>query len=216
MKKNLSRKYEKFLLDNYRRNIDNSNYKDLILEGISSHKAIHRYLKDYIKNNKEVLDLNWGKQMLLFIISFNEKDLELAEICYKSLKKYPDNYFTESVMADINLRFYGNLFKARDKYLNALNLYDRDALVYYNLGLIYYLLGMFKKSMDFYNKSLNYINKMDNKEFIKSKCLYNIAVCEINYNNNYKEGEKLLKRSLKLNPHYKEANDLLEKLRGEK
>ncbi len=70
--------------------------------------------------------------------------------------------------------------------------------------------------MDFYNKSLNYINKMDNKEFIKSKCLYNIAVCEINYNDNHKEGEKLLKRSLKLNPNYIEANDLLEKLRGEK
>ncbi|MDU6878879.1 tetratricopeptide repeat protein [Clostridium tepidum] len=216
MKKNLSRKYEKLLLDNYKQSIDDSNCKNLILEEIKGHKAIHRYLKEYIKNNKEILDLNWGKQMLLFIISFNEKDLELAEQCYKALKKYPDNYFIESVMADIDLRFYGDLFKARDKYLNALSLYDRDALVYYNLGLIYYLLGMFKKSIDFYNKSLNYINKMDNKEFIKSKCLYNIAVCEINYNNNPKEGEKLLKRSLKLNPNYTEANDLLEKLRGEK
>ncbi len=121
MKKHLSRKYEKLLLDNYRQNIDDSNYKELILEGISGHKAIHRYLKEYIKDNKEILDLNWGKQMLLFIVSFNEKDLELAEQCYKALKKYPDNYFTESVMADIDLRFYGDLFKARDKYLNALS-----------------------------------------------------------------------------------------------
>ncbi|EJO5349238.1 hypothetical protein NRP93_003404 [Clostridium botulinum] len=216
MKKNLNKKHEKILLDNYKQTIDESNYKDLILEEIKTHKAIHRYLKDYIKSNKEVLDLNWGKEMLLFIYSFNEKDLEMAEAFYKALKRYPENYFTESVIADIDLRFYGDLFKARDKYLKALSLYDRDGLVYYNLGLIYYLLGMFQKSMDFYNKSLNYINKMDNKEFIKSKCLYNIAVCEINYNNNYKEGEKLLKRSLKLNPDYKEANDLLEDLRGEK
>ncbi|WP_251861242.1 hypothetical protein [Clostridium sp. Marseille-Q2269] len=216
MKKNLNKKYEKLLLDNYRETIDDSNYKELILDKMETHKAIHRYLKDYIKSNEEYLDLNWGKQMLLFIYSFNSKNLELTENFYKALKKYPDNYFIECVMADIDLRFYGNLFKARDKYLKALSLYDRDALVYYNLGLIYNLLGMFEKSMDFYNKSLNYINKMDNKEFIKSKCLYNIAVSEINYNSNYKEGEKLLKRSLKLNPNYKEANDLLEKLRGEK
>lgn len=214
MKKNLNKKYEKLLLENYGQKIDHSNYTDLILEGISGHKAIYRYLKNYMKNNKELLDLNWAKQMLLFIIAFNDKNLELAHECDKALKKYPDNYFVEAVMADISLRFYGDLFKARDKYLKALSLYDRDALVYYNLGLIYYLLGMFEKSMEFYNKSLDYINKMDNKEFIKSKCLYNIAVCEMNYNNNYKEAEKLLKRSLKLMPDYEEAKLLLEKLKN--
>jgi len=85
------------------------------------------------------INLEWGCLMFLFIKADAEGDVHSLERYYKLLKEYPPNYLTEFVMAKLKLRYYGNLFQAKDKFLRALELKPNDAHCYYNLGLIYNL-----------------------------------------------------------------------------
>ncbi|MBV1821724.1 hypothetical protein G7A79_28370, partial [Coprococcus sp. MSK.21.13] len=147
--------YKKYLDEikkNYNMVVDEENYKEIILKEFEYSKFLQDYFKEYME--KEELDLNWGALMILFIKASKEKNVTLVEKYEKALKKYKNNYYLEYVLGEINLVYYGELFKAKDAFNNALKLRDNDGDCYYNLGFIYYLLGMFKKSFEFYIKAI--------------------------------------------------------------
>lgn len=167
--------YKKYL-DEIKKNhnmvVNKKNYKEIILKEFEYSKFLQDYFKEYME--KEELDLNWGALMILFIKASKEKNVTLVEKYEKALKKYKNNYYLEYVLGEINLVYYGELFKAKDAFNNALKLRDNDGDCYYNLGFIYYLLGMFKKSFEFYIKAIQYSDYTSNPENLKNKAINSI------------------------------------------
>jgi hypothetical protein len=56
------------------------------------------YLSKYCQNNRDSLDLDWGIQMALFILSNYYDDMDTLENLYPSLLRYPENYYINKAM----------------------------------------------------------------------------------------------------------------------
>lgn len=167
------KKYVDEIKNNYDIIIHEKNYKEVILEEVEYSKLLQDYFQEYMDKERSV-DLNWGALMILFIKVSKEKNVTLVEKYYKALKRYKSNYYVEYVLGEINLMYYGELFKAKDYFNNALKLRNNDGDSYYNLGFIYYLLGMFKKSFEFYTKAIEYSHYTLNPDNLKNKAINSI------------------------------------------
>ena len=188
------------------------NYEDIILEELKSPPSLLDYSRDYMEKNRATLTLEWGCLMFLFIKADEEKYAPEIEMYYKLLERYPPNGFIETVMADLQLRYYGNLFKARDGFLKGLELKPDDALCHYTLGLVYHLLGVFDKSYKHYEKAVIHYQNANRPKEVKARSLYNLAVIK-NMERDYEEAERLLKEALALMPQYPEAKHALQQIR---
>jgi tetratricopeptide (TPR) repeat protein len=217
MTKRTNNDLEKYLAEikrKYNTDITDENYVDLILEELKRPPSILDYIKNYVKTNNEVVDLEWGCLMFLFIRADQEKHVSNIEKYYELLRKYPANWFTEVSIAELQLTYYGDLFKALEKFHTGLKLKPGDAHCHYTLGLIYHLLGVPNKSVEHYeNAALHYENSNFPHD-LKARSLYNIAVYEINIKEDYEKGEKLLKEALKEMPDYPEAKTALRQIWG--
>lgn len=167
------KKYVDEIKNNYDIIIHEKNYKEVILKEVEYSKLLQDYFQEYMDKEMSV-DLNWGALMILFIKSSKEKNVTLVEKYHKALKRYKSNYYVEYVLGEINLMYYGELFKAKDYFNNALKLRNNDGDSYYNLGFIYYLLGMFKKSFEFYTKAIEYSDYTLNPDNLKNKAINSI------------------------------------------
>lgn len=189
------------------------NYKDIIQEELESPPSLLDYFNDYMEKNKATLTLEWGCLMFLFIKADREKYAPDIEKYYKLLERYPPNSFVETAMADLQLRYYGNLFKAKEGFLTGLELKPDAAYCHYNLGLVYHLLGVFDKSFEHYEKAaINYQTANKPKE-VKARSLYNLAVFKINVEHDYEGAKRLLKEALAVMPKYPEAKRALKQIR---
>jgi len=186
------------------------NYKDVILEEVESPPALLDYLRDYMEKNEPTLE--WGCLMFLFIKADEEKYVPDIEMYYKLLVRYPPNWFTEVGMAELQLRYYGNIFKARDGFFKGLELRPDNAHCHYNLGFIYHLLGVFNKSFEHYEKAVINHQTANKPEELKARSLYNLAVIKISVERDYEEAEMLLKESLAAMPQYPEAKRALKQI----
>jgi len=188
------------------------NYKDIILKELESPPSLLDYFRDYMEKNK-ANTLEWGCLMFLFIKADEEKYAPEIEKYYKLLEAYPPNWFTEVGMAELQLRYYGNIFKARDGFLKGLELKPDDAHCHYTLGFVYHLLGIFDKSFEHYEKAvINYQTANKPKE-IKARSLHNLAVFKINAEGDYEEAKRLLTEALAVMPRYPEAKRALKQMR---
>jgi tetratricopeptide (TPR) repeat protein len=133
--------------------VTEENYKDVILKELETPPSLLDYLRDYMEKNE--LTLEWGCLMFLFIRADEEKYVPDIESYYKLLARYPPNWFIEVGMAELELRYYGNIFKARDGFFKGLELRPDNARCHYNLGFIYHLLGVFNKSFEHYFQPQN-------------------------------------------------------------
>ena len=165
------------------------------------------YFRQYLQENN--VGLEWAALMILLIKAEDEKHVNKIEKYYAKLQKYPDNYFFEIIRAGLDCRFYGNLFKARDRFFKALDLLPESPYCYYELGYIYHLLWVPDKSRSYYEKGLINADKSHSPEELKARCLYNIAFFVITVDNEYKEARKLLKQALKHMPAYPQARQAL-------
>lgn len=189
------------------------NYKNMILEELEYPLSLLDYFKDYMARNKDVITLNWGCLIFLFIKADQEKDVSDIERYYRLLEKYPVNWFTEVVMAELELRYYGNLFKAKDRFYRALKLRPNDAHCHYNLGLVYHLLGVFDKSAEHYEKAVIHHKNANKPSEVKARSLFNLASYKINIEHDYKEAKKLLNDALREMPDYPQAKHALRQIR---
>lgn len=211
-KKSLQRYLAKIKKD-YDVSLTEENYKDMILEELESPPSLLDYFRDYMEKNKATLTLEWGCLMFLFIKADEEKYAPDIVKYYKLLETYPPNWFTEVGLAELQLRYYGNIFKARDGFLKCLELKPDDAHCHYNLGLVYHLLGVFDKSFEYYKKAvINYQTANKPKE-IKARSLYNLAVFKINVEQDYEEAKRFLTEALAVMPRYPEAKRALKQMR---
>ncbi|OFI05342.1 hypothetical protein CLOACE_17900 [Clostridium acetireducens DSM 10703] len=200
---------------NYGIDINEKNCSNIISMEFAKNKSSKEYLDNYINTYVKGNELEWACYMYLFSKAVEKRSVEKTEKYYKKLKKYEDNYYTESIMGDILLRYYGDLFKAKDKFLNALKLKKEDLSCCYNLGVLYYLLGMFDKSEYYYQLVVDNNKETYNENFnLKGKALYNIAVYNINISKNLEKAKEYLEKSIVEIPDYVEAKNLLEKLKG--
>ncbi|WP_315117948.1 hypothetical protein [uncultured Clostridium sp.] len=209
------KEYAKIINDKYKVNIDDNNYVDILLGELSYSTYLSEYFKEYIDKNKEKLSLEWAYLMFLFINSVKEKNATFVVEYSKKLKRYSDNYYVEYILADINLMFYGDIFKSKDGFKKALELRENDANSYYSLGFIYNLLGLFDKSLDYYNKAVYYCNNSINPKDIKLNSLYNIAVYYITVNKDIDRGEEVLNALLEEEPNHEKAIETLKRIKGE-
>lgn len=210
-KKSLQRYLAKIKKE-YNVSLTEENYKDIILKELKSPPSLLDYFRDYMEKDK-ANTLEWGCLMFLFIKADEEKYAPDIEKYYKLLETYPPNWFTEVGMAELQLRYYGDVFKARDGFLKGLELKSDDAHCHYTLGLVYHLLGVFDKSFEHYEKAvINYQNTNKPKE-LKARSLYNLAVIKMNVEHNSEEAERLLKEALALMPRYPEAKQALKQIR---
>ncbi|MDI6885261.1 MAG: hypothetical protein QMD22_02730 [archaeon] len=213
MPKNSLQRYLAKIKNDYGTSLTEENYRDIILEELKSPPSLLDYFKDFMENNKTKLTLEWGCLMFLFIKADEEKYVPDIEKYYKLLERYPHNWFIEIAMAELQLRYYGNLFKAKDGFLKGLELKPDDAHCHYNLGYVYHLLGVFDKSFEHYEKAaINYQTANRPKE-IKARSLHNLAVIKINVEHDYEGGERLLKEALAVMPKYPEAKRALKQIR---
>ena len=211
-KKSLQRYLAKIKKD-YNVSLTEENYKDIILEELESPPSLLDYFRDYMEKNKAKLTLEWGCLMFLFIKADEEKYAPDIEKYYKLLETYAPNWFTEGGLAELQLRDYGDIFKARDGFLKGLELKPDDAHCNYNLGFAYHLLGVSDKSFEHYEKAvINYQSANKPKE-IKARSLHNLAVFKINVEHDYEEGERFLKEALAVMPRYPEAKRALKQMR---
>jgi tetratricopeptide (TPR) repeat protein len=194
--------------------LSEDNYEQIILEELDSPESLLNYFKDYMKINQHVISLEWGALMFLCIVAYDDMDVSNLEKYYKLLKNYPPNSYIEYAIGEMYFRYYGDFFKARDKFEVSLTLRQDDPHVHYELGFLYYLLGIFHKSREHYEKAVFYSKYGNCYSEIKARSLYNIAVSKINMEQNYEEGKKLLKEALVFRPDYPEAKEALSKLPG--
>jgi len=211
-RKNRLQKYLAKIKSEYDTLITKENYKDIILEELESPPSLLDYFKEYMARNKDVITLEWGCLLFLFIKAEQQKDVSEIKRYYKLLKKYPANWLTEVTMAELEFRYYGNLFKARDGFYKALQLKPNDAHCHYSLGFVYYLLGVFDKSFEHYKNAVIYHKGANMPGEIKARSLYNLAVYKINVKRDYKEAKKLLRDALREMPDYPQAKDVLRQI----
>lgn len=213
-----SKEIDKYVLEireKYNVELNDENYKQVILEEIKATKSLVEYFNEYMINNTNIVSFEWACLMFLFIKHVERKDVEGLEKYYKVLSmKYPKNYIVETNMADMELEYYGNVFKAKDRYTKALDLKPGDIDCYYNLGNIYSLLGVPEKSIEYYEKAIENCNQADNPDEFKARSLYNIATFYINALENKEKAGELLEDSLKLSPNYERAASALRYLKG--
>jgi len=211
-KKSLQRYLAKIKKD-YNVVLTEENYKNIILEELESPPSLLDYFRDYMEKNKAKITLEWGCLMFLFIKADEEKYAPGIEKYYRLLETYTPNWFTEVGLAELQLRYYGNVLKARDGFLKGLELKPDDAHCHYNLGFVYHLLGVSDKSFEHYEKAvINYQTANKPKE-IKARSLYNLAVFKINVEHDYEAGGRFLKEALALMPRYPEAKRALKQMR---
>jgi len=211
-KKSLQRYLAKIKKD-YNVVLTEENYKNIILEELESPPSLLDYFRDYMEKNKAKITLEWGCLMFLFIKADEEKYAPDIEKYYRLLETYTPNWFTEVGLAELQLRYYGNVLKARDGFLKGLELKPDDAHCHYNLGFVYHLLGVSDKSFEHYEKAvINYQTANKPKE-IKARSLYNLAVFKINVEHDYEAGGRFLKEALALMPRYPEAKRALKQMR---
>jgi len=189
--------------------LTNENYLEVILNELKQPPSLLDYFKNYVKTHEKVIDPEWGRVMLSFIRAHKEKNPPDIEKYYKSLKKYPINSFAETIIGQLHLTYHGNLFKAMEKYKNAVELRPDDANCHYNLGYAYFLLGIFDKSAEHYKKAVINYKNANYPEQVKARSLYNIAVYKINIEEDYTGAKKLLKQALRVMPDYPEARHAL-------
>ncbi len=211
-KKNTLQSYLTKIHTQYDIILTEQNYQDIILEELDSPPALLNYFKDYMEKNKEIITLEWGCLMFLFIRVNGEQFVPDIEKYYNRLKQYPPNYFTELMTGELELRYYGNVFKAKDKFLLALELKPNDAHSNYNLGFVYSLLGVFDKSKQYYEDVIINCQTSPTPKEIKARSLYNIAVYKINIDENYKEAKRLLQEALNEMPNYPQARNVLSQI----
>ncbi len=209
-------KYLRNLEEEYDIILTEENYEQVILKELGEPESLLDYFRDYMKTNKDILSIEWACLMVLVILAYDDMYVPDIEKYYKLLKKYPANGYIEHIMGEIYLRYYGNLFKARDKFEVTLNLRQKDPHSHYELGFLYHLLGIFNKSCEHYEKAILYAEYGNLPNEIKARSLYNIATAKINIEQNYKEGRKLLEDALISMPDYSEARDALNLLPGYK
>jgi tetratricopeptide (TPR) repeat protein len=215
------KKKKKGKLDNYLSmikkeydiDLDEQNYKNIILKELESPASLLDYFKDYLERNKEGTTLKWGCLIFLFIKAEQEKNVSEIDKYYKLLRNYPPNFFAEMIMAELQLRYYGNLFKAKDGFDRALELKPNDAHCHYNLGFVYYLLGMFDRAAGHYEKAIIHYNSANNPEELKARSLYNLAVHRINIEHNYQGARELLNEALRDMPDYPQAKQALRQIK---
>jgi len=210
----MAKKSQQIYLAKLRKEFDvvltEENYKDLILEEVGSPPALLDYLRDYMEKNEPTLE--WGCLMFLFIRADEEKYVPDIERYYKLLERYPPNCFIEVGMAELQLRYYGDIFKARNGFFKGLELRPDDAYCHYNLGFIHHLLGVFDKSCAHYEKAIINHQIANKPKELKARALYNLAVIKINRERDYEEAEMLLKESLAAMPQYPEAKRALKQI----
>lgn len=208
------KKYTQIIKRQYNLEFREDNYKKIILKQFSDDRATYNYFKRFMDDVDHNVDILWAKLNFLFIMSVKERDVEQVKRYYKLLNIYPKNFYNESIMADIYLRYYGDIFKAKDKYFNAIELKNNDYNAYYNLGYVYHLLGIFEKAAEYYELCAKNCTRSKSALLIKAKSLYNVAVYHINITGQADKAKKLLERSLKAYPQYENAQSTLEILKG--
>jgi len=107
-KKSLHRYLAKIKKD-YNVVLTEENYKDIILEELESPPSLLDYFRDYMEKNKAKITLEWGCLMFLFIKADEEKYAPDIEKYYRLLETYTPNWFTEVGLAELQLRYYGNV-----------------------------------------------------------------------------------------------------------
>ncbi|MBU5484917.1 hypothetical protein KQI86_11275 [Clostridium sp. MSJ-11] len=214
-KKSELKEYAKIINEKYGVNINDDNYADILLRELSYSAYLSEYFKEYINENKEKLSLEWAHLMFLFIHSVKEKNATSVVEYSKKLRGYVDNYYVEYILGDIDLMFYGDVFKSKDRFIKALTLRENDANAYYSLGFIYNLLGVFDKSLEYYNKAIYYYDNSTNPKDIKLKSLYNVAAYYITVNKDLDRGEEILNSLLEEEPNHEKAIETLKRLKGE-
>ena len=207
--------YQKTILEKYQIVITEENYKKCILKEMDGKESLKGYFNEYMEKNNAELDLEWGCLMYLFIKSAEKKDVTSVEEFYKKLKSYPENYFIEYTLGDINLMYYGNIFESKDRFKKVLELKEDDSNCYYALGFIYNLLGVFHKSLECFNKAVYYSENSENPKELKLKSLHNVAVYYITVENDYDRAEKILNDILEEDPNYDRALATLRALKGD-
>jgi tetratricopeptide (TPR) repeat protein len=192
--------------------INEENYKELLLNQMLEKKDLWEYLKRYMETNNTVISLEWGCLMYIFIKSFEEKDVYYIEKFYKKLLLYPENFILESWIGEFYYRYYADFFKARDKYLKALELKPMDAECHHNLALVYFYLGIPDKIIEHNEKAIMYCQNSNTPYEVKARSLFNIATLYINLYDNVSEGKKLIKQALKEMPDYPQAKQALKQI----
>lgn len=193
--------------------LNEQNYRDVILKELESPPSLLDYFKRYMERNRDAVTLEWGCLMFLFMKADEEKRVPDIKRYYKLLQRYPANWLTEVSMAELEWRYYGALFKSKDRFYKALELKPNDAHCHYSLGAIYYLLGLFEKSVEHFKNAVTYHKNANNPSEVKARSLYNIAVYKIMEEHNYKQAEKLLNEALIEMPDYPQARQALEQIR---
>lgn len=204
------KKYVDEIKKNYNTVIHEKDYKETIIKEFEYNKFLQDYFQEYMDKEKE-LDLNWATLMFLFIKASKEKNVTLVEKYNKELRKYKSNYYMEYVLGEINLMYYGDLFKAKEDFNNALNLRNDAGDCYYNLGFIYYLLGIFEKAFEFYIKAIEYSNHTLNPENLKNKAVSGILY----YYEFVKKDEEKLKELCSKDYKNMRNEEIVKTLKGE-
>jgi tetratricopeptide (TPR) repeat protein len=212
-RKNILQRYLAEIKRKYDTTLTEQNYIDMILEELESPPSLLDYFKAYMARHGDIITLKWGCLIFLFIKADEGKDVYAIEKYYNLLERYPLNWFTEVSMAELELKYYGNIFNAKDRFQRALELRPNDPHCYYNLGLIYHLLGVFDKSAEHYEKAVIYHENANMPRELKARSLFNIAVYKINIDRDYKEARKLLKDALREMPDYPQAEHALGQIR---
>jgi len=212
-KKNRLRRYLAKVKREYDVVLTEQNYKDMILEELKFPPCLLDYFKDYMASDEDVITLEWGCLFFLFMKAAQGKDVSNIKRYCKLLKKYPPTWFTEVAIAELELRYYVNLFKAKDRFQKALELKPNDAHCYYHLGFVYFLLGVFDKAAEHYENAVIHHKNANNPSELKARSLYNLAVHKINIEHDYKGAKKLLKDALREMPDYPQAKQTLKQIK---
>src|SRR5674476_804673 len=172
--KNKSEKYLELIKTQYNIDMNSDNFIDIIKEEIKDSKQAFRdYFDRYIADNKRLIGLEWASAMYLFFKVEEQKCVKDITKYSNALAKYPNNFMVESILADINLRYYGDVFAAKDMFISALEMIPQDSFCHYSLGYIYHLIGIFGKSTTYYEKALEFAG--DDSD-CKARSYFNIAI----------------------------------------
>jgi tetratricopeptide (TPR) repeat protein len=207
-------KYVSLIKEQSNLKINEENYRQEILELVSWSLSFKNYLNKYMEDNSDKIDFRWGVLFCLFVIADFNKDVDNITKYYYLLTGYPANSYCEFTMGQKILRFDGEIFKAREKLEQALELLKiEDPLICYDLGYNYFLLGLFKESYQYYKKVVKNYNFAPKASEIKARSLYNMSVYLNGIENNTDEAIKCLEEALKIMPNYPQARKVLDYLK---
>jgi len=188
------------------------NWQQLALDWFPSDEVEREALNRYIARYEQKLGAAWARDLLRLEVFFRANDpLAIVTHYKRALRAYPRCALVEVWVGAHLLRYSGELWLAREMYLNAARELPTFAKPFYELGFIQYLLGDFAGALEYFDQAAARVTDDDRE--LAARVFYNRGMARLALTADRQAAIADIKEALRYKPDYAQAKNALRALK---